>query len=129
MGVGEDELYGFILEHVDTVPHLEALLLLWNSRPRVWDTTEMAARLFVNESGAHSILSDLTRHGLVIAQADTPVRYLYLSSPENDRLIEAVAYAYRTDLIRISTTIHSKASSGVREFARAFRFKRKGKTP
>jgi hypothetical protein len=32
--------------------------------------------------------------------------------------------AYRRDLVRISTMIHAKASSAVREFARAFRLKK-----
>jgi hypothetical protein len=26
----------FLLEQIDTVPHLEALLFLWNSRPQPW---------------------------------------------------------------------------------------------
>ncbi len=35
--------------------------------------------------------------------------------------------AYRHDLVRISTIIHLKASSGVREFARAFKLKQEKK--
>lgn len=127
--VGENELYEFIFREIDSVPHLEALLQLWHSRPRTWSEPEMAERLFVNSAGARSILADLVRRGLVTASQEEPNAYSYSSSPENDRMVEALAQAHRTDLIRISTAIHSKASSGVREFARAFQFLRKGKKP
>ena len=30
-GIGEEEVYGFIADEIETVPHLEALLLLWSS--------------------------------------------------------------------------------------------------
>jgi hypothetical protein len=30
------EVDQFILVEIDSVPHLEALLLLWNSKPRKW---------------------------------------------------------------------------------------------
>ena len=31
IGSEERELYEFVLNQIDSVPHLEALLLLWNS--------------------------------------------------------------------------------------------------
>ncbi|HEX3744444.1 MAG TPA: hypothetical protein VHW09_10960 [Bryobacteraceae bacterium] len=129
MGVGEVELYEFIFENIDTVPHLEALLLLWNLRPQTLTESEVADRLFVKPSGSLSIIGDLARRGLLSVTQGNPLQCGYLSSPEKDRMVEALASAYRTDLIRISTAIHSKASPGVREFARAFEFKRKGKKP
>lgn len=127
MSVGDQELYGFILENIDTVPHLEALLLLWGARPQELSEPEVAARLFVNRSGSGTILQDLALRGLVNIRPGNPLYCSYLSSPENDRMVEALVRAYKTDLIRISTTIHTKASPGVREFARAFEFKRKRK--
>jgi hypothetical protein len=53
------------------------------------------------------------------------MQYSYFSrSKEQDEMMLLVDNAYRRDLVRISTMIHSKASSSIREFARAFRFKR-----
>ncbi len=129
MAVNENELYRFILDNIDTVPHLEGLLLLWNGRPRALSEHTMAARLFVTGSGIAEITRDLARHGLIAVQEGDPAQCSYLSSPQNDRLVEALAEAYKTDLIRISTAIHRKASAGVREFARAFEFKRKERKP
>lgn len=129
MRVGEEEVYAFIFDQIDTVPHLEALLQVWKSRPKIWTESEMAARLFLEVDTARSILADLVRRGLVALHDDPPKSYSYLSSESNDPLVCGVAQAYQHDLIRVSTAIHSKASSGVREFARAFYFTRKGKKP
>lgn len=117
-------VYRFILDQIDSVPHLEALLQLWNVRPKEWSEVEMAARLFVQPAQARSIMRDLIRRKLALERTGTGL-YSYLSSPEMDSMMEAVAELYRTDLIRVSTAIHSKASSGALEFARAFKITRK----
>lgn len=117
------EVDEFILEQIDTVPHLEALLLLWNRRPKQWTVEEMASALYVSSGVARSILQALTRRGLLIAERETSECYCFKSlSGKRDGLIQAVDATYRRDLIRISRMIHSKAAPGVREFAQAFRF-------
>jgi len=115
------EVDAFLLEHIDTVPHLEALLLLWNSRPKVWTVNEMAEALFLAPASAHEILEDLMRENLIDAAPDTSG---YTSKAERDPLLAAVDAAYRKELIRISRLIHSKPSAAVRAFARAFRMKK-----
>lgn len=117
------EVDQFILEQIDTVPHLEALLLLWNSRPKQWTMEEMANALYVSSGIARNILQSLTRREFLVAERGTSERYSYKSvSGKHDNLIEAVDTAYRRDLIRISRMIHSKAAPSIREFAQAFRF-------
>jgi len=113
----------FVLRELDSFPHLEALLLLWNSRPKQWAVEEMGAALYVNDGAARDILQNLTRRNLASrAEDDT---YAYLSaSPEHNTLVSALDTEYRRNLIRITRIIHSKASTGVREFADAFRFKK-----
>lgn len=112
----------FIAEQVDTVPQLEGLLILWNSRPKEWPPAEMARALYVSPDAAQRILQDLARRGL-IAVVQQPERYFYQQqSEEKESIIRALDSIYRREIIRISTMIHSKASAAVREFARAFRF-------
>ena len=41
------DVYEYILEKIDSVPHLEAVILLWNSRPVGWTADELASRLYV----------------------------------------------------------------------------------
>jgi hypothetical protein len=104
--ITEEELYAFLFEHVDSVPHMEALLQLWDSRPKVWPLSELAARLHLEPPAAQSILSDLVRRGLATASAEAPRRFGYLSTLHNDSMIDVLARAYRTDLVRISTALH-----------------------
>jgi hypothetical protein len=116
--------YGYILENIDSVPHLEALMLLWNSRPAEWAEEDLAARLYIPVDRVQGLLRDLMRLHLIREAQTKPATYSYLSrSVEQDEMMSRVDAAYRQDLVRISTMIHSRSSS-VREFARAFRFKK-----
>lgn len=118
-------VYQFVLDHIESVPHLEALLLLWNSRPQPWTVPNLASRLYVSPEVVLTLLNDLTRRKLVVLEPGPPEGYCYASgNAEQDQLIAAVDQVYRREVVRISTMIHSKPSSSVREFARAFRFTR-----
>jgi DNA-binding MarR family transcriptional regulator len=122
-----DEVDQFIVEQVDTIPHLEALLLVWNRRPKPWSAIEMAAALYVSKDLAGKVLFDLAQRGLLQEEKSSPLKYIYTSSSDKqDALIARVNDTYRRELIRITHMIHSKASSAVREFARSFRFTKDG---
>ena len=112
----------FILDHIDSVPHLEGLLLLWRERSKPWTAEDVSKRLWIKREEARSILQDLVRERLVIVIAGEEERYGYQAEPSHDRLVQEVADTYRAEIIRISTMIHAKPSSAVRAFARAFRF-------
>jgi hypothetical protein len=117
--------YKFIHQNLDSVPHLESLILLWNSRPVGWTEEELVSRLYIAPEQVRQVLRDLIRLQIVQEIAGPTPRYSYLSgSKEQDDLMRTIDDAYRRDLVRISTMIHSKASSPVREFAKAFRFKK-----
>jgi len=121
----ETDVYEYILEKLDSVPHLEAAILLWNSRPVGWTAEELASRIYVPPERVAEILQDLLRQQLIQQSAASPPRFSYL--PRNDEQNEwmfRVDTAYRREIVRISTMLHSKASPSVREFARAFRFKK-----
>ncbi len=119
------DVYEYILEKIDAVPHLEAVILLWNSRPVGWTPEELASRLYLPADKVIEILNELLRQQLVQQiPAPTP-KYSYLPrNEEQDEWMYKVDNAYRRELVRISTMLHSKASPSVREFARAFRFKK-----
>jgi DNA-binding MarR family transcriptional regulator len=119
------DAYDFILQYIDSVPHLEALMLLWNSRPVGWTSEDLATRLYIPSEKVGDLLRDLVRRRWITESHSSPARYSYFpGSEEQDEMMRQVDAAYRRDLVRISTMIHSKAPSAVREFARAFRFKK-----
>jgi len=112
----------FIVEQIDTVPHLEALLLGWSRRPKVWSVEDMAAALYIPNALAGRILQDLVQKGLLEEVAESSKQYRYHSETEQDNLIAELDATYRRELIRVSRMIHSKAPFSIRDFARAFRF-------
>jgi predicted ArsR family transcriptional regulator len=112
----------FIMEQIDSVPHLEALLLLFNNRPRTWTADEMARSLYVRSEVASKILDNLVQRKLISISPDHPGCYIYdPNDEEKNTLMESVDTVYRKEVIRISSMIHSKAPAGVLDFARAFR--------
>jgi hypothetical protein len=118
----ENEVYSFVLDQIETVPHLEALLLLWNSRPQPWTVENLAKRLYVSTDFVKVLLQDLLYRGLIVCISGSPEGYRYASaSVAQDHLLSTLDSTYRRETVRISTLIHSKPSSSIREFARAFR--------
>jgi hypothetical protein len=115
----------FVIEQIDSVPHLEALLLLFNSRPKAWSIEEMAKSLYVRSDVAARILDSLLQRKLIVVDSHRPDVFFYASEDVyQNSLVEAVDAVYRKEVVRISSLIHSKGSAGVRDFARAFRIKK-----
>lgn len=120
-----DHILRFLADHIESVPHLEALLLLWQNSDRVWSANEVATRVYVNAGAAVQLLDDLARHGMVKVEEATPPRYRFAADwEEGQRLMPEVASTYGRQLVRVAQLIHAKASLGVREFARAFQIKK-----
>lgn len=115
-----EDVLRFIADRIDTVPHLESLLLLWEAHPRAFSAEDLAKRIFVSKETASQILRDLQQKKLIATGSD-PAEYVYDPSwdPAGD-FISHVAATYRKHLIPVATFIHSKASRAVLEFARAF---------
>lgn len=113
----------FIRDEIDSVPHLEALLLLWRSAPSPRSAAQIAEQLYIAPAEGAAIAEDLYRRGLFAR--DPAGRFFYdTASDQRNSLLEAVDATYRRELIRISGIIHSKASPGVRAFADAFRLRK-----
>ncbi|MGA8730329.1 MAG: hypothetical protein WB608_16365 [Terracidiphilus sp.] len=118
-----EQIDRFILDEIDSVPQLEALLLIWNNRPKEWSFEDMAKALYVPNDIAQIILRDLVTRRLIVEVSGSRGQYAILAeSTEKEVMLAALDQTYRRELVRISTMIHSKASRAVRDFARAFRF-------
>lgn len=118
-----DQVLQFVLDEIDSVPELEALLLLWQNRTAAWNVADIARRLYIVPDQAQAVLVDLSRKGMLAVDPERPDLYRYEStSAERDELMARTEAVYRRQIVRISTLIHSKPSSAVRDFARAFRF-------
>lgn len=115
----------FIVEKIDTVPHLEALLLVWRYPGEYWTAEMLAGRIYVNTDQARTVLRDLEQRGLVKRKGEPVAHYAYDAAWDTEgSMMNQVATTYRQQLIPVTTLIHSKASRAVLEFARAFEIKK-----
>lgn len=123
-GAIPNEVEQFLLAAIDTVPHLEALLLIFQNPGTAWSVEQLAARIYVDNVQATAVLEDLTRRRLIARVEQSPPKYQYIApSPAQTDLLNKVARAYRTQLVQVARFVHSKPSASVRDFARAFRLK------
>ena len=112
------EVDRFVTEEIESVPHLEALLLLWNARPHAKSTQELAKALYLTEDQTLHIVRDLAQRELIVAEAD---RCSYNAAHPKGEVVALLDTIYRREIVRISNMIHSKPSASVRAFARAFK--------
>lgn len=122
-GDTEEEALRFIFDNIETVPQLEALLLIWQNHSRTWTAEELAARIYVSPADAKSILDYFRRRSLVDEPAANTFQYAPAWDPSN-QLMRRVATTYSRNLVGVARMIHSKGSASVREFARAFQIKK-----
>ena len=119
-----DVVLRFIEENIDTVPELETLLMMRQAEDRGWDVSEIAARNYISEQRAQETLEALRRRGLLSLDAEAR-RYRFEPPADETRVLVAeVAETYQRNLARIAMLIHSKPSSSIKEFARAFDLKK-----
>jgi predicted ArsR family transcriptional regulator len=120
-----EQIDRFLIDEIDSIPQLEALLLLWRDSSRDWSREEIAKSLYISPDAARAVLRHLEQHNLVREVDGNSGRYaLVLESQERRDMLTDVAEVYRYELVRITNLIHGKASRAVRDFASAFRFKK-----
>jgi len=120
-----DIVHRLILERIDSVAQLEALLLL-RSEPQDWDAARVAGRLYVSSGEAALLLSSLQARGLFNMNGESGVYRYEPATPELAEAVDLLAETYRTRLIPMTKLIHSKSSStsSVQRFADAFRLRK-----
>jgi hypothetical protein len=115
----------FILERIDSIAQLEALLLLRGSPNEEWGAQKVAKRLYISEQEATSLLARLGAEGLIAFSNDKPPLCRY--QPDSDDLAQVVdrlAETYTKHLVPVTNLVHSKPRTRVREFADAFNLRK-----
>jgi hypothetical protein len=108
-------LRAFLLEHIDSVAQLEALLLLRRAGKPL-PTGAVAAALYVPEAAASAELATLQARGLIEVGAEG---WRFLANPMVDLLAETYAKA----LIPVTNIVHDNPLR-LRRFADAFKFRK-----
>jgi hypothetical protein len=115
----------FILTSIDSVPHLEAVLLLSYDAGIEWDAKMMSQRLYLAEKKAAELLSDLAIAGFAIAKGDegNPLYSYHPATPELREALAQLNQVYAKNLIEVTNLIHSKISKQAQKFGDAFKWK------
>jgi transcription initiation factor IIE alpha subunit len=120
-----EDVEKFILEKIESVAHMEALLILRENPQQEWTADSLATRLYINESQTAEILARLSSDGFVAPSENEANSYRYQpASPELRHMIDRLADAYRKHLVPVANLIHSKPKPRVQEFADAFRLRK-----
>ncbi len=116
-----DNVRVFILECINSVAQLEALLLLRENPELRWDIASIAQRLYIGESEAQSLMSALV--ACELATSEGAAFRFSVRDVEHRALVEGVALAYKRYLVPVTKLIHGK-SQNIQKFADAFRFRK-----
>ena len=120
-----DDVVRFVLDKIDSVAQLEAVLLLRSDPKKEWSAGALAARLYISEAQTGELLLGLRSQGLVAAGDGVPAMYRYgPATPEFSQMLDRLAAIYAKQLVAITHLIHSKQKPRVQAFADAFRFRK-----
>lgn len=111
----------FILTYIESIAHLEALLLLVHKSEEKWTASSVAAQLYIDEEQAKAVLERLCDSGLAGCNDGT---YWFNDEPSGQRdMVERLATLYSRHLIPVTNLVHSRPS-GIRAFAAAFKLRK-----
>lgn len=115
----------FVDRHIRSIEQLEILLLVHRQRDRAWSARAVSDELRSNPDSAAARLAELAEDALVAAVEAAPAAYRYAAIGDADRMVAALAEAYRDFRLRITERVFTKPD-GLSSFADAFRLRRKG---
>ena len=116
------DIQDLISKHIDSIAHLEALLLLWRNPEVSWDFASLSKRLYINEKDARAILERLLTRGFAVESGGI---FRYQSSLDvADVMVNRLSSFYATHLILITNLIHAKPSRRIQQFADAFNLRK-----
>lgn len=120
-----DDVKAFLLRYIDSIAHLEALLLLRTNAALAWSADRLAQRLYISVQDTAEILARLYADGFIAAQSSEPLLYQYhCPSREQAHMVEQVAMLYARYLIPVTHLIHAKPRTRVQAFADAFKLRK-----
>lgn len=117
-----DRVRRLIIEAIDSVTELEAVLLLRAHADRCWTPDEAGARLYVSALVAAHVLTVLTTRGFFAREGEC---YRYRpASAELEQVTAELASSYASNLIGVTHLIHAKPAASILQFAEAFRLRK-----
>lgn len=116
--------------HLETMEHVEVLLLLARNEPREWTVAEVGTELRWEDKLAQACLEDLVMSRLLARTRgdDGGIAYRYTPNAPDRDTVHALMRLYETRPLMLGRLIYDRPPTVARSFADAFRIrpKRKG---
>lgn len=126
-GLIPEDIKVFLLQHIDSIAQLEALLLLRANPESVWNAETLASRLYIPPKETAVLLESLSTDGFLVTTGHAPRFYQYhCVSHDLAGMVDRVACFYAKYLIPVTNLIHAKSQTRVQAFADAFRLRKDG---
>jgi len=120
-----DDVKEFIIEKIDSVAELEALLLIYRNPETDWSVGDLAQRLYTSSEQTERVLTQLLAHDF-LAVGQNPAVYRYQPKTLHlAEMVERVADVYARYLVPVTNLIHAKPQIKVQKFADAFKLRKK----
>jgi hypothetical protein len=120
-----EDVRRFLLNRIDSIAHLEALLLLRENADTDWSVPAVAARLYLQPEEVAPLLSRLCADNFLVMTDAQAVQYRYRpSSADLSAIADRVAHEYAKHLVPITKLIHDKPRLRVQQFADAFKIRK-----
>lgn len=120
-----EEVQRFLVDHIDSIAELEALLILREHRGQSWPCGLVADRIYSSEEVTADLLVKLAKRGFLTADGMTPASFRYAPrSQEMARLLDQLAEVYAKYLVPVTDLVHKKSRRNIQGIAEAFKFKK-----
>lgn len=121
-----EELQRFVVDNIDSIAQLEALLFLREHRDRSWSCGSVAERIYSSEEVIASLLGKLTERGFITPNGVSPITFRYRPrTQEIARKVDQLAEVYAKYLVPVTNLVHKKSRRNIEGIADAFNIKRK----
>jgi hypothetical protein len=117
-----EELRVFLLRNVPSIPFVEALLIFRGLGGDPLATEALARRLYVPERDAAHIVEQL--RAAQVIQPAAGASHRYDPNPAIVDVLELLARHYRSNLLEVTSLIHSRTGRMAQQFADAFKIRK-----
>lgn len=116
----------FIRAHIRSIEELEVLKTLRSNPTRAWTVGQIYDVVLTNRDSIANRLQNFCEGGLVLEMVSEPGTYRFAPrTAELARAADETLEAYHTRSVLVLETIFKPSNESARNFAEAFRFKRK----
>jgi predicted transcriptional regulator len=121
-GGSPDAVLSFVDRHIESLEHLEILLLL-AAEDRSWTAAEIFQKIQSSQASVDQRLQTLVAAGLLAKDATGQFRFAP-KDEEARKVVKDLAEAYKSRRVRIIEAIYTRKTDAVQTFADAFKFRK-----